>query len=194
VWVEPAERRPAPALALWLPPLSATKEWVLPFLRDLASQDFVAVSIDPWGHGQRDRESPEQLRARVFGDFRRQMRPIFGLTTLDCLSVLDWAREDPSRVLPQGTADTHAQWFYDQLDPLTHLERYKRGTAVSFGCGEDDTHISPDWALRFQAELIRLDPQARERVRVTAHPELGHLDAAQNPELRARCLAWLSQR
>lgn len=245
MWVEPVQRRPAPVLALWLPPLSATKEWTVPTLHDLAAQGFVAVSLDPWQHGQRGHESAERLRERVFSDFRNQMWPILGQTTLDCLRVLDWAAEtlytgpevvaggvsmggdiavalagidrrvarvatvvatpdwtrpgmhdlnDPARLLAQGTAGSYAQWFYDQLDPLTHPERYKQRPAISFECGADDIHISTDWARRFQSALINLDPQAQQRVRVTTHPGVGHLDAAQNPELQRRCLAWLSTR
>jgi hypothetical protein len=30
-------------------------------------------------------------------------------------------------VLPQGQADAYARWFYDHLDPLTHLDAYARG-------------------------------------------------------------------
>jgi uncharacterized protein len=245
IWEEPARRRQPPNLALWLPPFSTNKEWAVPFLDELTGEGFVAVSIDPWAHGERGKESPEQLRARVFGDFRHHMWPILGLTTLDCLRVLDWAREnldisdevvaggvsmggdiavalagidpqvvrvatigstpdwtrpgmrdlgDPGRVLPQGTADTYAQWFYDRLDPFTHLERYESGSAISFECGADDTHISPDWALRFRGALAELDPHAHERVRVDVHPGLSHLESAQSPELRKRCVAWLGKR
>ena len=52
----------------------------------------------------------------------------------------DWTRPgmrdigDPSRVLPQGEPDAYAQWFYDHLDPLSHLGHYARAPATE--CGE----------------------------------------------------------
>jgi len=154
----------------------------------------VAVSLDPWRHGQRGTESGEQIAQRVFGNFRRHMWPILGQTTLDSLRVVDWAMADlhagpevvaggvsmggdvavalagidnritrvaaivatpdwtrpgmtdlfdPYRVLPQGQADAYAQWFHDQLDPLTHLHAYAHGPAITFECGADDTHVPP---------------------------------------------------
>jgi hypothetical protein len=34
-------------------------------------------------------------------------------------------------------------------------------------------------------------PPAAERIRVTVHPGVGHFGAANNPEIRQRCLNWL---
>jgi uncharacterized protein len=241
LWVQPAPKRPAAPLALWLPPLTGTKEDSLPFLQQLADMGFVAVSLDPWQHGQRGAEAGEQLARRVFGNFRRHMWPILGQTTLDSLRVIDWAMAtldvgtavvaggvsmggdvavalagidqrvsrvaaivatpdwtrpgmrdlfEPSRVLPKGQADAYARWFYDQLDPLTHLHAYAHGPAITFECGADDTHVPPDGALRFQAALRQADPAVAERVRVTLHPGVGHLDGAQHPALAQNCLVW----
>ncbi len=53
----------------------------------------MAVSLDPWRHGQRGTESGEQIARRVFGNFRRHMWPILGQTTLDS-RVVDWAMAD----------------------------------------------------------------------------------------------------
>jgi uncharacterized protein len=238
VWVEPSAPMPEAPLALWLPALSTNKEWVLPFLHELAAAGFVAVSFDPWQHGERATESSEQIRARVFGSFRRHMWPILGQTTLECLRVIDWATQtlgvgqrivaggismggdvsvalagidhrvarvaavvatpdwtrpgmrdlaDPETVLPQGEADAYAQWFYDQLDPLTHLEAYGHGPAIAFECGEEDLHVPADGALRFQAALRDTHPAAGERVRVTVQPGVGHLNADTTPRC---CLEW----
>jgi uncharacterized protein len=228
IWVEP-DAEPA-AVALWLPPLSTTKEWVLPFLKELAGAGFLAVSFDPWQHGERGSESSEEMRARVFGVFRRHMWPILGQTTLDALRVLDHFRAenvvaggvsmggdvaialagiDPSvsRVativstpdwtrpgmqsfedepLPQGEADAYAQWFYDRLDPMTHIDRYERGQAILFECGGDDRHVPADGALRF-AEAVG------DSVQVNVRPGLGHMDAM-TPDVLASCLSWLSRR
>jgi uncharacterized protein len=230
IWVEPGTT-PAP-LALWLPPLGTNKEWVLPFLRELAGAGFTAVSFDPWQHGERGTESAEEIRARVFGAFRRHMWPILGQTTLDALRVLDefdagdvvaggvsmggdvavalagidpsvsrvativstpdWTRPgmrelaDPSKDLPQGEADAYAQWFYNQLDPMTHTERYTRGQAILFECGGDDHHVPADGALRF-AEAVG------DSVQVNVRPGRGHMDAM-TPEVLQSCLDWLSRR
>jgi hypothetical protein len=90
-WVSAADRRAQAPLALWMPALGTNEEWVVPFLGELASAGFLAVSFDPWEHGERATESPEQIRDRVYGNFRRQMWPILGQTTLDALQVIDWA-------------------------------------------------------------------------------------------------------
>lgn len=241
IWVKPAKQSVS-RLALWLPPLSRAKDDVLPFLQELAGVGFVAVSLDPWQHGERATESEEQIMERVFGNFRRHMWPILGQTTLDSLRVLDWATtnlgsgpevvaggvsmggdvavalagidkrvtrvasivatpdwtrpgmrdiRDPSRFLPQGQADAYAQWFYDHLDPFTHLDAYAHGPAISFECGAEDTHVPPDGALRFQAALRAAYPQVAERVRVAVHPGFGHIDAAMSSSLSQNCLAWL---
>lgn len=92
VWRRPQDRREDLPLALWLPALGVDKEWVVPFLDDLAAAGFAAVSFDLWQHGQRGSESAGQIRERVFGSYRRYKWPILGQTTLDALRVIDWAR------------------------------------------------------------------------------------------------------
>ncbi|MEU8310546.1 DUF4158 domain-containing protein [Actinomadura sp. NPDC048955] len=67
VWVEPEPRPSRAPLALWLPHLTSTKEGHLPVLRQLAEAGLVAVSFDPWLHGDRGPESPEQIAERVMG-------------------------------------------------------------------------------------------------------------------------------
>jgi dienelactone hydrolase len=245
VWMEPSPRRPEAPLALWLHPLSGTKEDAIPFLQDLAGAGFAAVSFDAWQHGQRGTESRDRILERVFGGFRRHMWSILGQTTLDALRVVDWAiaeleaspevvaggismggdvavalagvdervmrvasivatpdwtrpgmhdLNDPSRVLPQGQADAYARWFYDHLDPLTHLDAYARGPAIAFECGADDTHVPPDGAQRFQAALSEMHPHVAEGVCVTVHPGVGHLDGVRSAALLRNCLAWFLER
>jgi uncharacterized protein len=217
-------------LALWIPPLGMTKDDMRPVLEALAGAGFRAVSLDPWQHGARGSESADDIRARVFADFRRHMWPIIGQTTLDCLRVIDhfgggpvvaggtsmggdaaaalagvdrrvtrvaaivatpdWTRpgmrdiRDPSRVLPQGDADSYAQWFFDRLDPMTHVDNYAHGPAILFECGADDVHVPPDGAQRFAAALGK-------DVRVNVRAGLGHIDGASSPELIESCIAWL---
>jgi uncharacterized protein len=102
----------------------------------------------------------------------------------------DWTRpgmrdiRDPSRVLPQGDADSYAQWFFDRLDPLTHRANYAHGPAILFECGADDVHVLPNGAQRFAA--------ARgEGVCVNVRPGVGHIDGASSQELVDSCIAWL---
>lgn len=243
VWAEPERPGGTAPLALWLPPLTRSKEDAVPVLQQLAGNGFVAVSLDPWQHGERGAESAEQLATRVFGAFRRHMWPILGQSTLDCLRVVDWAAgelgaggpvvaggvsmggdiavalagtdpritrvaalvatpdwtrpgmrdlRDPSRILPQGDADGYAQWFYAHLDPMTHLDSYARGPAIAFECGAEDSHVPPDGALRFEAALAARYPGNRDRIRVTVHPGLGHIEAAQDPAALANALSWLT--
>lgn len=90
-WATPEGTGRGTPLALWIPALGIDKAWVVPFLGELAAVGFVAASFDPWRHGERGSESAEEIRARVFGGFRRQMWPILGHTTLDALRVIDWA-------------------------------------------------------------------------------------------------------
>jgi dienelactone hydrolase len=93
LWVMPQSQPSQGRLVIWLPYFTGTKEEMLPYLRDLADGGFVALSFDPWEHGERGPESGEQLAARVFGNFRRHMWPILGQTALDALRVIDWSIE-----------------------------------------------------------------------------------------------------
>lgn len=83
--------------------------------------------------------------------------------------------------------------FYDQLDPLTHIDSYARGPWIAFECGQEDFHVPADGALGFQTALRDTPPDAAERVRVTVHPGIGHLDAMRSGELHQRCLEWFRQ-
>ena len=243
VWVEPAARRPGARLVIWLSYLSGSKEAMLPYLQDLAAAGFVALSFDAWQHGARGTEAPQDLAARVFKNFRHEMWPILGQTTLDTLRVIDWAvrtlgappqvymggvsmggdisvaaagldqriqrvaavvatpdwlrpgmqdLSQPGTLIDPGAPDAYAQYFYHQLNPLTHLSAYQHGPAISFECGANDTHVPPDGALRFQAALRQATPAAAERMRVNLIPDAGHLDSSR-PVFWQNCLDWFLQ-
>lgn len=245
VYVRPKPGPHRPVLALWLPYLTGVKEDCVPVLRRFADAGYLAISLDPWQHGERGNETPEELAARVFADFRDQMWPLLGHTTLDAERVIDWAvaerlarpevvaggvsmggdvavalagidnrvervaaivatpdwarpgmRElfDPTRVVDQGRAGPAAQSFYDRLDPITHLDAYARGPAIAFENGATDAHIPLDGAIRFQDSWHAAYPALTDRVRVTAHPEVGHLDGGQNRVLLDRAIEWLQRR
>ena len=97
-----------------------------------------------------------------------------------------------SRVVAQGEADAYARWFYERLVPLTHIDAYERGPAIAFECGAEDAHVPPDGALRFRAALHEAYPRAAERVRVSVHPGVSHMNGGRSEVLLRRCLTWLS--
>jgi len=94
-------------------------------------------------------------------------------------STPDWSRPgmrelgDPSRIVAQGEADPYAQWFADQLDPMRHLDRYRRDLAIDFELGGEDHHIPEANARAFADALTALDPPAAE-VTINVHPGLDH--------------------
>ncbi len=84
----------------------------------------------------------------------------------------DWTRpgmqtlgEDPV-LLEQGEPDRYAQWFFDALNPIAHLDAYEREVAIAFLCGAADLHVPAEAATRFRTALCDRDPRAADRVRV----------------------------
>ena len=65
----------------------------MPYLTDLSQKGYVALSYDPWEHGERAKESVEALHTRVFSNYKRYMWPILAHTVEDILRVLDWTIE-----------------------------------------------------------------------------------------------------
>jgi uncharacterized protein len=93
IWLEP--RQSSNRLAVWLPGGLGRKEDTLPRLLDLAAAGFVALSFDPWLHGERASvEPPDELFARAMGNFPRVVWPMIGQSALDVLAVIDWAIEE----------------------------------------------------------------------------------------------------
>jgi hypothetical protein len=114
------------------------------------------------------------------------------------VSTPDWTRPgmtalgDPSELLEQGAADSYARWFYDALDPLSHVDAYRRDVAIDFQCGAADTHVPADGALRFRDRLVERDPDSARRIRVDVHPGLSHLDGGRDDKLWTNALDWLA--
>ena len=90
VWMEPQTTKTR-TLVIWLPGFSGTKEAMHPYLVDLAAAGFVALSFDPYQHGERRVESLDELRERVRGNIRRYFWPILARTAEDVPRVADWA-------------------------------------------------------------------------------------------------------
>jgi dienelactone hydrolase len=242
LWLDSTAGATVRCLAIALPGLSGTKEsMVTPFLEDLAARGFVALSFDPWQHGERGTEGREQLSRRVFSNFRGNFWPILGHTVLDTMRVIDWAvatlhvtppvlmigtsmggdiavaaagmdhriervatvvstpdwlrpgmQLKPGIAAPPGEPDDQAQAFYDRLNPLTHLEAYAHCPAISFVCGEQDSHVPPDGASRFQKVLRDRYPDCAKNVRVKIVPGKGHADFIDPGLWWPESLAWLS--
>jgi uncharacterized protein len=120
-------------------------------------------------------------------------------TRVACVAAVvatpDWLRPGmrdyahPDTVVAPGEADAYATFFYNQLNPLTHLPAYARCPAITFECGETDTHVPPAGALRFQAALSETYRACPERLRVNLHAGVGHTTT---PAMWQNCLAWFS--
>ena len=92
MWITPSKLQQSTKLAIWLPGGTGTKEDTQPHLAQLASEGFLAVSFDPWQHGERGTgETPEKMFAMAMGDFPNTIWPILGQSSLDVLKVIDWA-------------------------------------------------------------------------------------------------------
>jgi len=111
----------------------------------------------------------------------------------------DWLRPgmhdvfDPEKLLPTGEPDAYAQYFYDYLNPLTHLNAFAHGPSINFVCGEKDTHVPPDGALRFQAAIRKDYPNIADHVQTNLIPGMGHLDVRNSELWWPNCLAWLTR-
>ena len=94
----------------------------------------------------------------------------------------DWTRpqmhqiDDPAQLVEQGEADAHARWYYERLDPMTHLGAFQREVAVAFFGGGADHHVPVDDARRFRQALLERDSGAAERIQVHVRAGAGHLD------------------
>jgi dienelactone hydrolase len=94
-------------------------------------------------------------------------------------STPDWSRPgmhelgDPARLIDQGEADAYARWFAAQLDPMRHLDRYRRDLAIDFELGAEDRHIAEANAHAFADALATLGPPTAT-VQINVHPGLDH--------------------
>jgi uncharacterized protein len=110
------------------------------------------------------------------------------------IATPDWLRPgmrtlgDAPQLMDPGTADAYAQFFYDRLNPITHLDAYAHRPSITFECGAEDQHVPPDGALRFQAALADTYQATPDRLRVNLHKGAGHGVA---PAMWDSSLAWL---
>ncbi|NBV21781.1 MAG: hypothetical protein EBS05_07645 [Proteobacteria bacterium] len=88
--IAPPETKGRP-LVIWITGFSGQKESVEGQLREFAKKGFVALSFDPFQHGERRIETKEELVKRVRGNIRRFFWPILARSAEETPDVIDWA-------------------------------------------------------------------------------------------------------
>ena len=149
----------------------------MPYLTDLSQQGYVALSYDPWEHGERARESTEALHTRVFGNYRRHMWPILAHSVEDILRVVDWALESLG------------------VEPNVYLGGISMGGCIAVAAAGIEERVicvaaqnaTPDWTqLAMDIEAGTADAYAR-RLLHRLNP-MFHLDAyAHCPAIAFEC-------
>lgn len=91
-----------------------------------------------------------------------------------CIATPDWLR--PGSCEPPGQPDSYAKLLYERRNPLTNLELYAHGPAITFQCGASDTQVPPDGATRFTQALGQLIvyQSASQKLDVCLHPGTSH--------------------
>jgi len=92
IWCEPVEGHQTGNLAFWLTGLGGSKDHLVPYLEDLADRGFIAVSFDPYDHGERMRDTPEMFQAKMDRNKRRYFWPIMAHTIDEIPRLIDWAK------------------------------------------------------------------------------------------------------
>lgn len=78
------------SLAIWIPYLGGNRKTGIKELQMLAEAGYFAISLDPYLHGDRKQAKSPSVRTLVFKEFKANMWPILGITTLDTFRVIDW--------------------------------------------------------------------------------------------------------
>lgn len=143
------------------------------------------LRVIDWGLAEFDLAAPVSVSGLSLGGDIAVAAAGFDSRISDVVAVVstpDWKRPgmhdvmDARKMLPHGEPDLYAQFFYDQFDPLTHLDRYARGPRLNFVSGELDNHIPLDGVMRFKASLSKKYLQAGERISLTMLPGRRHVD------------------
>ena len=114
--------------------------------------------------------------------------------SLTCVAAVsaspDWIRPDVKvngKPVKDGSPDAMARYDYDHLNPVANLARYQHQPAITFECGEQDTHCPPERARRFVAALQGTYGPDTGRLRVSMHPSTGH---EYTDAMATSCVAW----
>ncbi|GIP26120.1 hypothetical protein J23TS9_12500 [Paenibacillus sp. J23TS9] len=79
IWEEPDEERNG-HLVIWLPGMTGSMDELRSHLRMFADAGFLAVSYDPYEHGERMRESRELFIGKLRSNKRRFFWPMIAMT------------------------------------------------------------------------------------------------------------------
>ncbi len=108
-------------------------------------------------------------------------------------STPDWTRpgmtrlDAPGETLEQGTPDSYGRWLRDALDPMIHLDRYRRCVAIRLHGGADDHHVPVANARAFAAALADRAP-----VEILVHAGLDHFAVCSDDEIVGDCVSFLA--
>lgn len=97
---------------------------------------------------------------------RRIVRVAPVVTTPDWLRPGMYKLGSTTEILNPGKADSYAQFFYEQFNPITNLSRYIDTPPMRLQLGLDDTHIPPENAERFKSMLSELSEEAANRIEI----------------------------
>ncbi len=89
----PREAKGRP-LVIWLTGFSGNRDSVQAQLKELARNGYIAVSFDPFQHGERRIEPQPELVSRVRGNIRRYFWPILAKTAEEIPVVASWAMRE----------------------------------------------------------------------------------------------------
>jgi dienelactone hydrolase len=92
-----------------------------------------------------------------------------------CIATPDWLR--PGSCEPPGQPDSYAQLLYERRNPLTNLELYAHGPAITFQCGVMDRQVPPDGAARFTQALAQIPAyrSAPQKLDLCLHADTAHV-------------------
>ena len=89
------------------------------------------------------------------------------------IATPDWLRPGTSE--PVGKPDATTQADYDELNPLTHLDRYAHCPRIIFQNGAEDPQVPPDGSARFRDALRQSHyKDCPERIEAVLHPGIAH--------------------
>jgi dienelactone hydrolase len=79
------------SIALWIPYLGGNRGTGASEILKLSDQGSLAISFDPWMHGEKYKNNKPSIRTRALKEFRTVMWTVLGNSTLDAMRVIDWA-------------------------------------------------------------------------------------------------------
>ena len=108
-------------------------------------------------------------------------------------STPDWTRpgmtrlDDAGMLLAQGRADSYGQWLRDELDPMMHRDRYRRGPPMRLHYGTEDHHVPQANGQAFAEALA-----AGGQIEIVEHPGLDHFGVCVDEAALQDCLGFLA--